>query len=77
MGAARQASLAVLELGRRLPGTVLESFILTMMGGAPRPELLCIAPADDIETRLQAQRAGAQSLYMASVPAADLAKKVI
>lgn len=80
VGAARQAPPAVLilELGRLPPGTALESFIQVLTREpAPRPELLCIAQADDIETRLQVRRAGAQGLYMTPVPAVDLAQKVI
>jgi len=78
--AARQAPPAVLilELGRLPPGRTLDAFIDALMPeAAHRPELLCIAPAEDIETRLQAVRAGAQGLYVAPVPAADLAQKVI
>ena len=78
--AARQAPPAVLilDLGRRPPGTRLESFIDALMGEAgSRPELLCIAAAEDIETRLAARRAGAQGIYVAPVTAADLAQKVI
>ncbi|WP_295442087.1 EAL domain-containing protein [uncultured Thiodictyon sp.] len=80
VSAAGQAAPAVLilELDRLPPHSTLEHFVTALIGvGADRPELICIAVAEDIETRLQAVRAGAQGVFVAPVAAADLAQKVI
>jgi diguanylate cyclase (GGDEF)-like protein len=80
ISAAGQAAPAVLilELERLPADRTLEHFVNTLIGvGADRPELICIAMAEDIETRLQAVRAGAQGVFVAPVAATDLAQKVI
>ena len=78
--AAERALPAVLivELASLPPGGTLDGFLASLTP-APvrRPEVLCIAALEDIETRLQAVRAGAQGVFVAPVAAADLAQKVI
>ncbi|WP_295393431.1 EAL domain-containing protein [uncultured Thiodictyon sp.] len=70
-------AVLILELGRLPADRTLEHFVNALTGvGADRPELICIAPEEDIETRLHAVRAGAQGVFVAPVAAADLAQKV-
>jgi PleD family two-component response regulator/EAL domain-containing protein (putative c-di-GMP-specific phosphodiesterase class I) len=68
----------ILEMGKIPTGTTIEPFLNGLLANAAqRPELLCIAVQEAIETRLQAMRAGAQGVYLAPVSAGDLAQRVI
>ncbi len=71
-------AVLILEMDKVPTVTTLEPFLNGLLANAEqRPELLCIAAREAIETRLQAMRAGAQGVYLAPVAAGDLAQRVL
>ncbi len=71
-------AVLIVELASLPTGVTLDAFLASLTPtSVRRPEILCIAALEDIETRLQAVRAGAQGVFVAPVAAAELAQKVI
>ncbi|WP_296809998.1 EAL domain-containing protein [Thiocapsa sp.] len=58
----------------RLTGTPLETLTGTK---TMRPEVVCIADAENIETRLEVMRAGARGYFPTPIAVPDLAKRLI
>ncbi|MFB1489829.1 MULTISPECIES: EAL domain-containing protein [unclassified Thiocapsa] len=77
LGRARPAAL-ILDLRYVSFGAGPSGLIERLTGtGNTKPEVVCIAAAENIETRLQVMRAGARGYFPTPVAVSDLAKRLV
>uniref|UniRef100_UPI00359384B0 response regulator n=1 Tax=Thiocapsa sp. TaxID=2024551 RepID=UPI00359384B0 len=73
-----QARVLILDLRHIASATSPSGLIERLTGSAAaKPEVVCIADAENIETRLQVMRAGARGYFPTPVAVSDLAKRLV
>lgn len=73
-----QARVLILDLRHVASATSPSGLIERLTGSAAaKPEVVCIADAENIETRLQVMRAGARGYFPTPVAVSDLAKRLV